>query len=665
MTTFSLRAGLLCGAALSLVLPAQPVFGQDALDLGTVLLPRSKREVQTGTATAQTVVDQEEIEDRQASTIADLIDSVPGVSFINGSSPSGSGINIRGFGANSAYGSDQKVGIIVDGASAGAEELYRIGTQLYTDPELYKQVTVVRGSAGTFEYGSGMIGGLVKLETKDASDFTGGAPGVKLRQTLQYSSNGDEGVSSTILAWQPTREFELLGNYTWRSYGVPVDGAGDDITSDGSTLPSWALKGKYTFGAARNQYLSLSLADTESEELDVPYNSRAVATDSFGNVDRRVRSRTAVLTYGFDAPGTDLINLTAQLSHADQDIDSSYVEGSSPLEGTPSEPTVRALGDADNRYRTTKFTLKNQALFDTGAASHDLRVGLERIRKIRADNPDASASGGTDWRWALFAVDDIRFGKSWTVTPALRYEQQRIGGDGYDSFDSDAVMGGVTLRYAFSNGWAVFGSGSYTENLPILDDLGTVAYMEQSEKAETYELGFSYDRTSLVAAGDSLAVKLNAYDTRVWDVTSYSGLDRVHLQGLELEAAYSLAGGLYVDLAANAMRGQGFASGRSSGDDFQGIPADTLRLTLGKRWGEELDTSWEMVAAADMDDWTTPTPGYAEHNLRATWSPQAGALAGSEIRFGLENAFDREYRQHLSENNAAGRTFKLTLARTF
>ena len=72
-----------------------------------------------------------------------------------------------------------------------------------------------------------------------------------------------------------------------------------------------------------------------------------------------------------------------------------------------------------------------------------------------------------------------------------------------------------------------------------------------------------------------------------------------------------------------------------------------------------------MVAAADMDDWTTPTPGYAVHNLRATWSPQAGALAGSEIRFGLENAFDREYRQHLSENNAAGRTFKLTLARTF
>ncbi len=46
--------------------------------LGTIWLNNSKREVQTGTATAETVVDQEEMEDRQASTIAELIDSVPG-----------------------------------------------------------------------------------------------------------------------------------------------------------------------------------------------------------------------------------------------------------------------------------------------------------------------------------------------------------------------------------------------------------------------------------------------------------------------------------------------------------------------------------------------------------------------------------------------------------
>ena len=81
--------------------------------------------------------------------------------------------------------------------------------------------------------------------------------------------------------------------------------------------------------------------------------------------------------------------------------------------------------------------------------------------------------------------------------------------------------------------------------------------------------------------------------------------------------------------------------------------------------GEEYDASWEIVAASDMDDWSTPTPGYAVHNLRTTWKPQDGALEGTEMRFGVENLFDREYRQHLSENNAPGRTFKVTLAKTF
>ena len=149
--------------------------------LGTLMLGESKREVQTDTATPSTVIDQEEIEDRQAGTIAELIDSVPGVSLVNGSTPIGSGINIRGFGANGTYGTDQKVAVTIDGASVGSEELYRIGTQLFTDPYLYKSAEVIRGTVGSFEYGSGIIGGVVRLETIDAADLTGGETGIGSR----------------------------------------------------------------------------------------------------------------------------------------------------------------------------------------------------------------------------------------------------------------------------------------------------------------------------------------------------------------------------------------------------------------------------------------------------------------------------------------------------
>lgn len=56
--------------------------------LDTIMID-SEREVRADTATALTEIDQEEIYDRQAGTIAELIDSVPGVTLINGSTSFG------------------------------------------------------------------------------------------------------------------------------------------------------------------------------------------------------------------------------------------------------------------------------------------------------------------------------------------------------------------------------------------------------------------------------------------------------------------------------------------------------------------------------------------------------------------------------------------------
>ncbi|MEP4194810.1 MAG: Plug domain-containing protein [Aliishimia sp.] len=157
----SLRTCLRTSTAVALLLPfALPVAAQDLAEpqaLGIVVLGESKRDVETTSAISKTTIDETEIQDRQAGTVAELIDSVPGVTLVNGSTAQGSGINIRGFGANSTFGTDQKVLIQIDGATKGSEELYRIGTQLYTDPYLYREVEVLRGTIGSFEYGSGVF----------------------------------------------------------------------------------------------------------------------------------------------------------------------------------------------------------------------------------------------------------------------------------------------------------------------------------------------------------------------------------------------------------------------------------------------------------------------------------------------------------------------------
>jgi hemoglobin/transferrin/lactoferrin receptor protein len=652
---------LLGSAAIWLALPAMPALAQDssATLLDEVWLGKSKREVQTDTATATTSIAQEELADRQAGTIAQLIDSVPGVALVNGNSPHGSGINIRGFGANGTYGSDQKVRIQIDNSDVGAEELYRIGTQLYTDPSLYKVVEVVRGMAGTFEYGSGAVGGLVRLETKDAADFTGGEPGAAIQQTLQGSTNGGGLSSSTILAWQPSAQLEILGNYTRSRQDDVQDGDGNTIGNSAYDLPSWLLKAKYRFGAG--QSLTLSMTDTHSQERDVPYDTFQTTSGNFGNVDRDIHSRTATLAYNLNPENNALLDLDVILSYADQQIDQSYVPGSSPLEGTSIFGRISPLVNADHRYETTKLTLKNTALFDTGAFGHTLRAGVELIRKDRLEA--SSAPGGTDQRLAVFVVDDLTMG-GLTLTPSVRFETQKIGDD-TDSYRNEALMGGLSALYRWDNGLSVFGSAAYSENLPIIDDMTTPAYMTQSEKARSVELGFAYDRFDAIASGDTLALKVNAYKTRLGDVTSYSGITDVTVEGLELEASYAMDSGLYVDLNANVVKGTVTAPTAQYWDN---APADTIQATFGRKWHETLDLSWEVVHHLKMDrvnDAADATGAQTVHNLRATYRPDHGALKGTELRVGLENVFDLDYQPHLATYDAPGRNLKFTLTKLF
>lgn len=666
MGTGNYRLVLLGATAIASSLLAQgPAFAQDSTGadegefLGTLTLGESKREVQTDTAAPVTVIDQEEIDDRQAGSIAELIDSVPGVSLVNGSTPIGSGINIRGFGANGTYGTDQKVAIQIDGASVGSEELYRIGTQLFTDPYLYKSVQVIRGTVGSFEYGSGIIGGVVRLETIDASDMTGGEPGFNFRQTLGGSTNQDGFNSSSTAAWQPTDNLEFLANYSWREQGDQKDGHGNLIPNSEFELPSYLLKARYSFG---EQSLMASYTQTETSERDKPYDSFGTTGGSFGNVDRDTNSQTASLQYNYNPGANDLINIDAIISYANQEIDADYVEGSSPLPPAVIEPIV----GADHQYETTRFTLKNTAFIQSGPLVHDLRTGVEYIYKERLDAN--SAPGGEDNRMAALIVDEIGFGNGWSFTPALRFETSEVEGELDDgstvSFENDALMGGASLRYEFSNGFSLFGSYAYTESLPIIDDLQNAIYMEQPEIGETVEFGGAYDRIGIFSADDALSLKANYYQTDLEDVTSYSGVDTVELEGLELEGSYARRDGTYVDLNANIVDGeQTSLDGVVS--DWTNSPADSLRLTVGKRFSPLADLSGEIVAADETERNGTSEPGYVIVNFRATVTPQQGVLEGTAFRFGIENALDQAYTPYLSTRPAPGRNLKFTVSKAF
>ncbi|MCH2164664.1 MAG: TonB-dependent receptor plug domain-containing protein [Marinovum sp.] len=646
-----------------LVLQSQTAFAQTATGaesgefIGELVIG-GKRDVDTATATSTTTVNQEEILDRQASTIAELIDSVPGVALVNGATPAGSGINIRGFGANGTYGTDSKVAIIVDGASKGAEEIYRVGNQLFTDPALYKTISVNRGTVGSFEYGSGIIGGVVIADTKDASDFTGGEVSLKFRQTLGYQSNGSGFVSSSILAWQPAENLEFLANFTYRESDDYRNGAGD-IEEDTSSAPyNGLVKGKFTFGDDDQHAVTLSYGEFLAIEKDVPYVTfRDV---DFGNLDKReTYDRTGVLRYEFNPAGNDLVDLEVALTYSDQEINQ-FLPGGGFLA-------------AKLRYENTSLLIKNTSVFSTGAWDHNVRAGVEFIRKKRKDAP--AAPGGTAHRTALFVVADSEIG-GLTLSPSLRWETQSIdpenepfGGSSDLDFEHDAVMGGLSAHYQFENGFSVFGSAAYSESLPIIDDLPSSSrsnrdFISTSEKSETYELGFGYDGESVFTDGDTLAFKLTAYSTDFWDNTSYFGVKDVDFKGVEVEASYALANGFYTDFNAAYQNATQVSTSDVEGP-FSNEQQTVGRITFGQRFDDTLDLSWEVAMADDYTRGSAEDKGYTVHNWRATYTPDNGPLAGFEVRASLENVFDREYTPKVATYAQPGTNFKFTVAKTW
>lgn len=115
---------------------------------------------------------------------------------------------------------------------------------------------------------------------------------------------------------------------------------------------------------------------------------------------------------------------------------------------------------------------------------------------------------------------------------------------------------------------------------------------------------------------------------------------------------------------ANVVRGTEYEPGGVSGD-WRLLPADSLRVTVGKKFGKELDLSWEVVGNTAVTDDGETSAGFGVHNLRATYVPQNGILKDTQFRVGLENAFDKTYTPHLSTRTAPGRNVKFSISRMF
>lgn len=182
--------------------------------LERLVIGSGARKVAIDTPQAVTVVDQADIDQKQASSTGEIFDDIPGVTMIGSERVLGESFNIRGIGAAETSGDEARIIITVDGAKKFYEQ-YRMGS-FFSDPELYKQVEVLRGPASSTLYGSGAMGGVINFTTKDASDFIKDGQTGAVRVKGSYSSNGNGTLTSGILAHRINETFEVLATGNFR-----------------------------------------------------------------------------------------------------------------------------------------------------------------------------------------------------------------------------------------------------------------------------------------------------------------------------------------------------------------------------------------------------------------------------------------------------------------
>lgn len=692
---------LMGGVALSVLMFSNGAVAQDttpdtaATPLKRIVVGAGVDKVAIDTPQAVTVLDQEAIDDLQPRTIGDIFSEVPGVTPIGSASVLGESINIRGIG-EALSGDETRIIIQVDGVNKFYEQ-YRMGS-FFSDPELYKQVEILRGPASSTLYGSGAMGGVVTFTTKDASDFLDPGDMIGGRLKTSWDSNGNGWLGSAIVAAEPVKNLELLGAINYRQSQDMTDGHGDKINDTDFTSINGLVKARYTFGANEDQSVFASYQNWSSDEDNQNYDQVVWGAD-FGSVDRSVTDQTAIIGYENAFTGNDLFDVKAQVSWSDTRVEQkNQDEVCQQFAPPPAPPTCYyPFGfNSEYSYETWQGNVDNVATFELSDNwMAYLTTGVDGQYQERRNPRDfgtyvRSGSGshpeGNTTNFGTYAQAEFVWNDRITLIPGMRIDYANVKVGSYvDStgatvdLNQDKTKIGYSPKLAamikMSDWFGIFGSVAHTERLPSLDEVFsnyTINAIEK-EQSNNFEAGFTVSLDDLVTDGDAFALKGTAFRNNVtnyyasyWTGTTVVTeiIPKARYQGLELEASYWTPS-IYGSLGASLIRGENV----TSGGYMNAVPADNAFLKVGyvyRPWN--LDFGWKGDFYASQDRVGTDetrTPGFVLHNLYASWKPTEGNFADSELRLNVDNVFDKSYRRHLTNDEGIGRSFKLSFAKKF
>lgn len=676
------------------------------------------------TPQAVTVVDQEDIDRQQASTVGDTLKEVPGVQVLGSDRVFGEAFNIRGIGITENSADAARIVVTVDGAPKFNEQ-YRMGS-FFSDPELYKKIEVLRGPASSTLYGSGALGGVINFVTKDASDFIAEGDRGTVRLKSAYETNGDGTLLSGIWAHRFSDNLEVLAQGNWRRSDDVKKANGRMLA--GSEFDAYSGLFKATYRIDDEQVIRASYQRWDSDAEDQPYTQTSTTDplQGFGTLDRHVIDNTYVLSYENPAADNPWLDLNVALTYSDTQNSQSDID--SALIPTPPNPATTGqlaiLYPTDYAYKTLQLKADNTFDYVGDSFENYLTVGFQASRQNRiADRPTGAATlpahpEGLEDKLGLFAQNEFIWNDRLTIIPGIRADFYRMTPDesvvAYTPLAQEttgtAVSPKVAALYKFTDSFSVFGSVAHTERFPTLDELfstaigaGGVVTRSPSlglvkEKSNNYEIGFATSAFDIGGGSNSLGFKATGFLNDIEDgirsnpfATSggapyYINVNDMRIYGVELEGSFE-SDRFFSRLAYTHLQGE-YTTGYTyvtntmmgpvvttivPGQALETIPQDKLVLTLGARvpdrgltFGTTVTFAAEpdyAVSAASTGDPDTSAGDWTKVDLFASWKPEDGNFAGWEAQFGVQNLFNADYRENLRADRSKGRSVKFTLTK--
>ncbi|MBI1494655.1 TonB-dependent receptor domain-containing protein [Halocynthiibacter styelae] len=671
-------------AGLMVATLAAPVMAQETPEepgfftmLGRLVFGAGSERVAIDVPQSVTVLNEEDIEEAELGTIGDVLQRAPGVTTVGSESPFGESLNIRGIGSGTSS-DEPKIIVNIDGVGKYYEQ-YRMGS-LFTDPGFFKSVEVLRGPSSSTLYGSGAIAGVIALETKDAADFLEGDDDFAIRQRLQYGSNGGQAESSTFFAYSPDERLDVLLGVFINETDASENGDGEELLGTDVSERNYMLKGSYRFGTDLEHTVEAAYIYYDGFGDDIVYDTIDNST-FWGTIDRDVEDTTAYVSYNYNPAGNNLIDLDVQLSYADSFVGMTDVNLFSPA------------FDVDYAYEETGLKIENRSEWSGASFENYLTTGLSYSVQDRVVVRSAGVSSfhpaGETTMLSAYAQNEMVFNDRLTLIGGLRLDHQDTAPHADlttgEETSNTGYAGTIAAHYKVNDRFAVFGSASYTERLPVVDELydtrATSGGANQAavgsldtEVSRNFELGASWQFNDAIVGGDELALKGVIFRNNMTDQivrnndgvageATYVNIAESHIQGLELEASWA-SETWFGSLAYTYLDGEELDLDTGSMVRIDDLPADTLALGLGWRAPEtNVELGWDMTAAKREGD----TGGYAVHDVYVKWSPESGVLEDTAFRFGISNIFDRNYRSNQQSTAVSneGRSFNLSLTKTF